>query len=493
MEKPFPRPLLEALATHPDLPAFELAARVVTRGELLMTIARYAGALRANGLHQNSEVAIATGVTPEGFAVQISAHVLGCRVVPVGPGLTPDQAARVAGTADVLVVDETRAPIADAPKTLRLSELSGEPGSLEPQGRPDDIAVVAYTSGSTAMPKGVEYTYAAMSAYWAWRTDEWTEDTRRLAERYRRFLLFGTLASAVMREHLAFCLLGGGTAVVPETPPVFPRVLEELRISAVLLTVPRLCRILDALRKKPADLRRLRSALVAGSPLPPHRLREAFDLIGDAVHQGYGQTETGMLTLLTADDVAAHPEAISSVGRPWTGVELEVRDNSGKRLPEGATGEIWVRTANAFRGYRGEDAKPLKHAGWVRTQDLGKVDAHGFLHLTGRSRDVVIINAIVHYAGAIEQALAEDPAVDEAYVVGTPDERTGEAAHAFVVTSNGGTPDLDALRAAVREKLGDAAVPSTITVIGSVPVAASGKPDKRALLSLVDLHRRATG
>lgn len=117
------------------------------------------------------------------------------------------------------------------------------------------------------------------------------------------------------------------------------------------------------------------------------------------------------------------------------------------------------------------------------------MDAHGFLHLTGRSRDVVIINAIVYYAGAIEQALVDHPGVDEAYVVGTPDERTGEAVHAFVVAASGHTPGLDSLRAAAREKLGHEAVPSTIRVLGSVPVAASGKPDKRALLSLMDSIR----
>ncbi|GAA5168670.1 MULTISPECIES: class I adenylate-forming enzyme family protein [Amycolatopsis] len=481
----FPRTLLDALAADSATPAFEHGDRTVSRGELLELVSRYAGGLLAAGLDQPAEIAVATGVTPEGFAVQTAAHVLGHCVVAVKPGLTVAEAAHVVGGADVVVTDATTQPevLAAARKVLPLGTLAAEPVPLAPRGRPDDLATVVYTSGSTGLPKGVEFTYAALTARWAWRTDDWTDDTRRLAGRYRRFLLFGTLASAVMQEHLGLCLLGGGTAVIPDAVPIFPQVLEQLRITAVLLTVPRLNSILEVLREREADLSSLRSVLVAGSPLPPHQLVAAYDLIGDAVHHGYGQTETGMLCLLTAEEAAAYPEAVASVGRPWTGVELEIRDEDGKPVPAGETGEIWVRTANACRGYRGEDAGEVLRDGWVRTRDLGRLDERGYVYLTGRARDVIIINAILHYAGPIESALAAHPDVDEAYVVGAPDERTGEAAHAFVVAAPGREPDLEALRLAVREELGESAVPATITVVDSVPVAPSGKPDKAALLA----------
>jgi acyl-CoA synthetase (AMP-forming)/AMP-acid ligase II len=98
---------------------------------------------------------------------------------------------------------------------------------------------------------------------------------------------------------------------------------------------------------------------------------------------------------------------------------------------------------------------------------------------------VVIVNAIIHYVGPIERALASGAGVDQAYVVGAPDERTGEAMHAFVVASPGGAPNFGELRALVAAELGEAAVPSTFRVIDSVPVAASGKPDKAALLLLL--------
>jgi acyl-CoA synthetase (AMP-forming)/AMP-acid ligase II len=123
--------------------------------------------------------------------------------------------------------------------------------------------------------------------------------------------------------------------------------------------------------------------------------------------------------------------------------------------------------------------------GWLRTRDLGRLDAEGFLHLVGRTRDVILVNALVVYAGPIERVLASHPEVDQAYVTGAPDERTGEAIHAFIVPAGGRAPDHDALLALVRAELGADSVPKTIREVAGVPVAASGKPDKRALLDLL--------
>jgi acyl-CoA synthetase (AMP-forming)/AMP-acid ligase II len=120
----------------------------------------------------------------------------------------------------------------------------------------------------------------------------------------------------------------------------------------------------------------------------------------------------------------------------------------------------------------------------VRTRDLGRLDG-GYLYLDGRARDVIIVDALPVYAGPIERVLTAQRGVDQAYVVGAPDERRGEAVHAFVIPSAGQSPDHAALRAAVRTELGELSVPETITELTEVPVAVSGKPDKVALLSLL--------
>jgi acyl-CoA synthetase (AMP-forming)/AMP-acid ligase II len=179
--------------------------------------------------------------------------------------------------------------------------------------------------------------------------------------------------------------------------------------------------------------------------------------------------------------MATPDEPAGSLGVPP--VDVEVRDPSGRPVPPGTDGELFVRTPSQSSGYWKEPALTAEvfTGGWVRTRDLGRFDATGRLWLTGRIRDVIIVNANVYYAGPVERLLAGHPSVAEAYVVAVPDDSTGEAVHAFVVPANGHVPDLGELRALVAAELGEACAPTRLTVIGEVPLTAAGKPDKRLL------------
>ncbi|GHG12851.1 MULTISPECIES: class I adenylate-forming enzyme family protein [Amycolatopsis] len=464
-----PQALLDELERAPEVPAFEHGARVTTRGELRELIGRFTAGLRTAGLGPGDGVGLATAVTPEGFAALIAVHVLGARAVAVRPGLPEAQLRHVLGDVAAVVADE---PWEAGVPVLPVDSLVARFTEPVPQGRLDDIATVVFTSGSTGVPKGVAYSYRALTEGRVWRPPVPGSAHERLGAGFGRYLLFGSLASAVMVEQLGVCLLAGGTAVIPQAPPDFPAVLPRLGITAALTTVPRLHRILDVLRSEDVDLSALRTLIVAGSPVPPHTLAEATERIGPAMHHAYGQTETGMLTVCRAD------EGLGSVGKPCDTVEISVRE-----------GEVWVRTPSAFSGYWRDAAATAEvlRDGWVRTQDLGFLDAEGYLHLSGRARDVVIVNAIIHYTGPIERAIAACPDIDQAYVVAVPDSLTGEAAHAFVVPVPGRSPDLDEVRKAVAAELGEAAVPARFSFVGAVPVAPSGKPDKAALrASIVD-------
>ncbi|MBB5802808.1 acyl-coenzyme A synthetase/AMP-(fatty) acid ligase [Saccharothrix ecbatanensis] len=486
MAELFPHAIFDLLASAPDTPAFEHGTRVVSRGELLEMIAAAVDRMRSAGLGPGDGLALATGVTPEAFAGYVAGWSLGCRVVGIAPQQSAKQVTHVASGVDVLVVDDTApaALLSLVPRVLHVKDFVGGKADLVVRARPDDIAWVVHTSGSTGTPKGVQHSYAGLARWWSWHPAGWDDRARALATRYGRLVIFGTLASLVVQEHLGYCLASGGTAVIPEGTPQFPDVLADLRITATLLTVPRLHHVLDVLKERQVDLSALKAVLVAGSALAPHRMAEAVDVLGDVAHSGYGQTETGMLTLLTAQDVRDRPEALASVGKVWSGVELEVRDEAGRALPAGESGEIWSRTSMTFVGYRDdpEESADVRQDGWVRSRDIGHFDEHGYLYLTGRARDVVIVNAILHHAGPIERVLAADPDVDQAYVLAVPDERTGEAVHAFVVAVAGRTPDPDRLRTAVADELGTGATPAEIRFIDAVPVGPGGKPDKRALL-----------
>lgn len=514
-ESVFPQPLLDAFRRDPATPAFEFRSQPVTRAEVLRLIRGCAAGLEAAGLGPGRGVAVTTAVTPAGFAAQMAAHLLGCRVTGLRPGLTAPQLRHVLGQdVDAVIADRTTltgdlaaAVSAAGAPVLDLDDLTAatgagrrtgdgpEPGAghgggdgLVARGRPDDIGLICLTSGSTGHPKGSAQTYRALSDHWSWQPAGWGEPTRRLAACYRRFMVFGTLTSAVMLEHLALCLLSGGTAVIPEEPVSFPHSWERHRATACLCTVARLYQVLDTLRTERVDTSSMRALLVAGSPLPPHRLAQAHAVLGPVVYEGYGQTETGMLTLLTPEDLAEHGDTVlDSVGRPMPWVGISVRDPLGQPVPAGVAGEVWVRSGGAMSGYWHDEAetREVVRDGWIRTRDLGALGGDGFLRLIGRAREVIFVNAILHYAGAIEAALAAHPDVDQAYVVGAPDERTGEAVHAFVVPGDSRAPRPDELRAAVRAALGEGAVPATVTVLDRVPITPGGKPDKAALRARV--------
>ncbi|MFE1237573.1 class I adenylate-forming enzyme family protein [Streptomyces tendae] len=483
MTEQFPGPVLDLLEAAGDRSVFEHDGREVSGRQLLNMARRMASGLRQRGLGPGRAVALLLGVGPEAFAAVVAAYTVGARVVGVRPGMTDDQRAALLREAEVTVT------VTDRPGgpggtdhwptgvVLPLGELLAAPDDgLRPRvsGRPQDVARLIHTSGSTGVPKACAQTYAAMTAAWALRPEDWPPAVRELAGRLDRFLVFGTLASQVMLEYGLLALASGGVLVSAD-PPDLPGALVRHRATASVITVGRLNRLVAELRSAPVDLGGLRALMVSGSPLEPGRARAAARALGPVVFHGYGQTETGMISMATPADPPG------SLGVPP--VDLEVRDPSGRPVAAGTEGEIFVRTPSQGCGYWGRPGLSAEVFvnGWVRTRDLGSLDAQGRLWLSGRTRDVVIVDANVYHTGPVERLLARHPAVTEAYVVAVPDEATGEAVHAFVVPAADRVPALDDLRALVTAQLGAACAPTRLTLIDEVPLTPAGKPDKRRL------------
>lgn len=449
----FPDAVFAVLRSEPSAIAVEHGTRAVSRAELLRLTSRIAAGMRASGVRRGSGVAMITEVTPEALAAYLAAWALGARVVGIRPGFSGKQLDHILGDGIDLVVTDANLP--------GLLAAEDEPFILT--SRPADVARLVYTSGSTGLPKACAQTYEAMSAHYTWNPEQWDPATTAMAAACDRYLLFGSLASVVVQDYLALCLLHGGTAVIP-TAPEFPAVLADLRVTFTIMNVPRLHAILDSLRDNPIDLSGLRGMIVAGSPLAPHRLREAMDRIGPVIYHHYGQSETNGLTIATPAEIAAG--RTGTVGKPHGGAEIEIRN-----------GEIWARTPWMMREYwaNPEETAQVVADGWIRTRDLGTL-RDGMLYLDGRARDVVIVNGYPLYTGPIERVLASHPGVDQAYVLGQE-----EVLHAFVIPRRETRPDRAELSALVRAELGQDSVPATITFVDSVPLAPSGKPDKQAL------------
>ena len=346
-------------------------------------------------------------------------------------------------------------------------------GSIPELARGDDVARLTFTSGSTGQPKACAHTYRAISL--AYLPDRWAPVLAELLTHFERCLIHQSLASPVMFTYLGRCLVVGGTVVIDEEPSL-PEAIEHHRITATMMPPAQL----DQVMRSSADLSSLRAVVLGGSPASPQLLRAATERLGPMVWQGYGQGEAGVISMLSPADIAAGH--VASVGRPLPAVEVAIRD-----------GEICVRSPHVMTGYwnQPEQTHEVLRDGWLHTRDLGYLDSDGLLHLTGRSRDVIMVNAEVCYAGAIERVLVGHPDVTQAYVVGAPDPDTGEAIHAFVVPALDQAPDPKALIELVRTQLSANSVPTSITVIRDVPVTASGKPDKAALLGRTETPLRA--
>ncbi|GAA0470076.1 AMP-dependent synthetase [Paractinoplanes deccanensis] len=453
----WPEPVLGILSAAGDRVVFEDGAREVTGSAMLSMIRRIAAGLRGEGVGPGDGVILLLGVDAPAFAAIIAAFAVGARV----SGVRADQLDHVAAAGVGTLIDDAR--------VAALLHTPDEP--LSAAGRPGDIARILYTSGSTGEPKGCCQTYEAMTAAWAAHPDRWPPAIRALAERMDRFLVFGSLTSQVMLEYGILALAAGGRLVVARQP-AFPDAIVRHRATASVITVGKLHQLVRSLSARPPTLRAL---MVSGSPLDPGRLREALEALGPVVFHGYGQTETGMIAMLTPGEMLESPSSLASVGRPPAAVEVDVRD-----------GELYVRTPAQAASYWNDPTLTAEVFvdGWVRTRDLAHLDPNGYLHLTGRARDVIIVHAELIHAGAVERALATDPAVAEAYVIGKPDPSSGEAVHAFVVAATGRTPDTTALAASVAARLGEKATPATITVIDQVPTTPAGKPDKASLAHL---------
>ncbi|MGW5575901.1 class I adenylate-forming enzyme family protein [Micromonospora chokoriensis] len=455
----WPQPVLDLLATGGDRPVFEDGPVVTTASEMTDLIRRIAAGLRSSGAGPGVGVTLDLPVTAPAFAATMAAFAVGARVSGWRADLSP---AQLSGS---LIVD-----------SAQLASLTEHPDDglpLVAAGRAEDPARITWTSGSTGTPKGVVQTYAAMSGAWVPYPDRWPPAIAELATRMRRYLVFGSLASQVMLEYGVLALTAGGTLVVAPRP-VFPDALVEHQATASVITVGKLHQLIRDQRANRVDLRHLGALMVSGSPLAPGRLAEALDVLGPVIFHGYGQTETSMIAMVTPAEMLTNPATLATVGRP--AVDVSIRDD----------GEIYVRTPTQASSYwqDPDESAEVFVDGWVRTRDLGELDADGYLRLLGRARDVIIVNAQLVHAGPVERALAADATVGEAYVVGCPDEMTGEAVHAFVVPVAGRTPDPEVLRTLVAAQVNDLAVPRTVTVVDRVPLAPSGKPDKRRLAQL---------
>jgi acyl-CoA synthetase (AMP-forming)/AMP-acid ligase II len=359
-----------------------------------------------------------------------------------------------------------------------------EPLTDTPEQPDDQCFLQLYTSGTTGFPKGAMLTNTSLTAH-AIATATTTEvgpDSVAMVP----MPLFHVGGSA-------WCLVamfnGAKAVVVREISPV--AVLDELveqRVSHAFLVPAVFGFLLQVPDVAERDYSHVRALLYGASPMPLPLLRRSMAAFDVDFFQVYGMTEaSGAVTVLGPDDHRdlANEHRMTSAGRAVTGVELAIVDPAtGEHVGTDEPGEVWVRTAQLMAGYWHKpdaDAAAFAPDGWLRSGDVGHIDADGYLYIADRIKDMIISGGENIYPAEIERVLAEYPDVADVAVIGVPSEKWGEVGKAMVVPAPGKQLDVDALLAYCREHLAGFKCPASVTLVAELPRNATGKVLKRQL------------
>jgi acyl-CoA synthetase (AMP-forming)/AMP-acid ligase II len=266
------------------------------------------------------------------------------------------------------------------------------------------------------------------------------------------------------------------------------RVIEVLREEevTVLAGVPTMFHyLLDGLEGQGLEARALRASVSAGAILPGS-LMEAFDRASGApLLDGYGITETSTMVTINWPTGTRPP---GSCGLPVPGCAVRLVDPlTGEDVPDGEEGELIVRGPQLMRGYynKPDATEDALHGGWYHSGDLARCDPHGYLTITGRIKELIIRGGENVYPAEVEQVVAEHKAIQDAAVVGMPDEALGEIVLAFVVLAEDDVDD-DELREFVGKRLSDFKIPERFQRVDEIPRTGSGKVQRQKLAELAD-------
>lgn len=487
----------------PDGRCWTYLDRTWTWAEAWDDVRRLAGALRAEGIIRGDRIAFLDKNNPailtatQACCLLGSANAIinwrlagdeldyvindaGARVLFVGHELLPTVELirdRLVGVERVVVVGGDDDELADL-------LASAEPVDRQPGVEPSDVCLVMYSSGTTGRPKGVMLTQHNMVEHTRHATGDVEYapgDTMLVAMPMfhvggSSYALFGPATGThgyVIREVDAALLAGAMAAGVTHA------FLVPAVVAGLLQAGPQAMQLFS----------RLKVFSYGAAPMPLPVLRGALEHWPTTrFMQVYGMTEMGgVVTIL--DDAAhrdeAHPERLVSAGRPIPGVELRVVDVATLRDVEpGQAGELWWRTEQNTVGYLGRPdatAELLQDGGWLRSGDIGRVDADGFVFVEDRVKDMIITGGENVYSPEVERVLAEHPAVLETAVIGVPDDRWGESVKAVVAFRPEHQVDPQELIDYARERLAHYKAPRTVDVVEALPRNPSGKILKRDL------------
>ncbi|MEU6501697.1 amino acid adenylation domain-containing protein [Streptomyces californicus] len=498
-------------AEHPSatavvMPSPHGEAYRLTYAELDRRADDTAARLRAHGIGEGSVVVLCLEKSPELIVALLGVLKTGAAYLPLRPGQPADRLAHLVsatGAALVLVADDagpeqTAALSAPTLTPTALAATTPRPDGTPPATAPEAPAYIITTSGSTGRPKAVRVSHRNLaSAYEAWR------QAYRLESDVRTHLQMAEPSFDVFTGDLVRALCSGGTLVLADRDLLFDttrlyRTMRQERVDCAEF-VPAVVRgLMDHCERDGLRLDFLRLLVVGSDAWSVGEYRRLAELCGPATRlvNSYGLTEATIDSAFfegPADDL--EPGAMVPIGRPLPNSTLHVLDAHGEPVPPGVPGELWIGGDGVALGYAGDpgqtderfvtrtlstaaDARPER---LYRTGDIARWDAHGRVHLLGRTDGQVKLRGHRIEIGEIEAHLAQWPPLARAVVTVRTDTGGEPALCAYCVPETGAALDVRALRRHLARSLPSYMIPSHFTELPALPLTANGKVDTAAL------------
>jgi fatty-acyl-CoA synthase len=490
---------LRLFADYGDADAIVAGGRRLTFAGLRAQVLELAATLQDRGVGPGTGVLVLAGNTIELPALQLALHLVGARTMWIAPiaGRREIEAFAQLSQADVFVYDATTKAVLGERLAVSLGvpvHCLGEgglgrnllvPSNTEFQPEAGDLAPATclQTSGTTGEPKLVHHRQAFYEQILTLAADYLAAGLPVL-----RHLSHSPMAFASGQITSFFNLFMGGVLFLEDQWDAGRALatIERERINSTYVSPPLLYQLLDHPDLPTTDVSSLFMLNVGAGPAAPSRLRQAFERFGPVLRIVYGLSEVIVVTAqpgLTEDP--DHPERLRSSGTPYGDVRVEIRDADGRKRNPGETGEIYATSKLRFAGYWGRPdlTEQAIVDGWVRTGDLGYLDADGYLYVVDRVQDTIVTGASNWnvYCRPIEDLLQAHPGVRAAAVIGVPDEEFGEVPHAYVVRYDGAVVTTRELRKLVRDEFNEMWIPRGIDFLDELPLTSAHKVDKVVL------------
>lgn len=486
----------------------------LTYGELSARVKRLAGGLREHGVEPGDRVAVLQTNCNQYVEAYYATATLGATFVPLNYRAKPPELEYMITAANskvlfvgdryVELVNELKPRLGCVEKYVSIETpqddmahyddvlAQGSPDVEEAEVDEEDLAILMYTSGTTSLPKGVMLTYGGFTNY-VTGTVEMADGTPRGTS-----LLCAPLYHIAGAMNIMTALWSGRKIAVLrqfDTEDWLETVQRE-QVTHAFVVPTMLKQLIDHPEFSDYDLSSLQNVSYGGAPMAFPVIRKAIELFPDTTGfvNAFGQTETNStLTVLGPDDhklngtpeeVERNLKRLTSVGRPLPDVEVQVRDDDNAELPANEIGEVVIRTPRVMKGYANQEsatAALLDDDSWLHTRDMGYIDEDGYVYLVGRKDDIIIRGGENIAPAEIEAVLHAHPAVDEAAIIGAPDEDWGQKIVAFVALRPGQTASADDIGEFCKSRLASFKKPQEINFLDELPKNPLGKVLKKEL------------